>query len=411
MNLSLSYTHKFILTVFLTLLVYGSGWFLRSEKFDSFTSLTGFGCVQNVICFSELNAHLMPAKAHVFSEGGYDGQFYYYTAASLYSGMSAAFDDRALRLSRIGYPLLSGWVFPLFGPEILIIWMTILPLIVHLAVTSVLLRREEVTFVPVIFYALNPFSFLSFLLNVSDGLALSFAVLGIIFWRKAAFSKTGGLDFSPGRTSFWSDRLLVRNLILSFLFASFSLLVKETMIAVPAGMLAKEIYLNLLRFYRRCPCLNFYGMIFWAAVCFPLALWWGFLGYDFAKTASHGVFPFSGIFVYFQTNGYGETAKTILLIVFVVSGIVFLRNLILQMTEGESGRMEYFFMGLAALLLAAIADGKEYWSNFANISRLFTPLVLPYLFIRFTFRLDQGALPLVFFLNSVLVLYVLKENI
>ena len=58
---------------------------IRYVRYGGAASLTGFGCIPNQVCFARLNARTVPPRAVIYETGGYDGQFFYYIAADLYS--------------------------------------------------------------------------------------------------------------------------------------------------------------------------------------------------------------------------------------------------------------------------------------------------------------------------------------
>ena len=392
---------KSLTVIFLIFILYFTGWYLRSERFGSFTAMPGFGCVQESVCFTELNSNLIPENYYAFPEGGYDGQFYYYAAASMFSDIYAVYDDRDLRLSRIGYPLLSGWMYPLFGAEALVIWMSLLLIAAHLAVAGFLLfvgRVNGDSLLPALLFAFNPFSFLSFLLNVSDGLALSFSVAGILFLRM--YHDSRGEAFK---------KLF---LLLSYLFITYSILTKETFLAVPAGMLAGEFILYAFRLKEKQRAVSFFRRcFFWAMTVLPLAVWWIMIDYDIVSTSSHGGIPFSGIYGLVSQGVLRDPMRMSLFSILVVSGFYFFRGIFVSYSDSRDGDFGLRLSGIAACILILIADMNEYWGNFANIARLFSPIAVPLVFIfqdRKTERFLYGG---IFIAYCFIVLRLLGENL
>ncbi|MCB1305291.1 MAG: hypothetical protein KDK37_13475, partial [Leptospiraceae bacterium] len=182
----------------LILIVYGLYGWARSQRFGGPTALIGFGCIQGTVCFADLNRPFLPNGAAVFPTGGYDGQFYYYTAVSLYSHVQLAeladsevgkstekkvyVDSLPFRLPRIGFPLLSGWLYWL-GPKALALGMPLFLLFVHLIASYVLFRFRPATGWIV---GLNPISLLSFGLNLAEPIAISFTAVAVVLFLKKA---------------------------------------------------------------------------------------------------------------------------------------------------------------------------------------------------------------------------------
>ncbi|MCB1171837.1 MAG: hypothetical protein KDK25_15930, partial [Leptospiraceae bacterium] len=188
---------------------------IRAERFGGFSSLIGFGCLQDSVCFARLNSHVIPEHAAVFPTGGYDGQFYYYVAAGLYGNqdildLSSALKDSpgsgrifvdslGFRIPRIGFPLLSGWLF-LFGASALSFGMPVLLLLSHLLSCWFLFRmRPSAAWL----YGFNPVSLLSFGLNLAEPLAMSLAIFASI-----AMIRPGGMTGSAGNAFRWWSALL-----------------------------------------------------------------------------------------------------------------------------------------------------------------------------------------------------------
>ena len=133
---------------------------IRYVRYGGAASLTGFGCIPNQVCFARLNARTVPPRAVIYETGGYDGQFFYYIAADLYSNGrlpgDARVDASGLRWSRIGLPVMAGWGY-LFGPRGLVISILLVLLGLHLWAIFELHRIARAPPVALWMFALNPF--------------------------------------------------------------------------------------------------------------------------------------------------------------------------------------------------------------------------------------------------------------
>lgn len=362
MNPFIRFKSKILFILFLVSAVYLTAWALRILRFDSYSATIGFGCAAETICFSRLNEHLMEDNFYIFPGGGYDGQFYYYAAAGMYSGQKFTLDAPDLRLSRIGYPLLTGWIYPLFGGRFLIFGMTLIPFFFHLLSVYLIFNTFQKNYLNTLLFALNPFSLLSFLLNLSDGLALSIAAIGISFAIR---------DSGTG----WNRR----SFFASF-FLAFAVLTKETMMVVPAGLFLnsaadavfsriadKKLNSDTLQSLKKKFILSLAAVI-------PFFIWLFTIGYSFSDAASHGGFPFSFMQDPVFVQSISDSSRMMLIVIFFLLLFFLLfytfRHVFLYgINQFRAGPL-LFACGVISL------SSREYWVNYANIARLFTPAVL-----------------------------------
>ena len=429
-------SRKIILIITATFSLYAFAWTVRISGYGfNKTATVGFGCYSSQICYVKRNHDVIPPGAVIFKTGGYDGQFFYYIAADIYSSYRAEVDSDEFRRSRIGYPLLIGWAY-LFGREALLLSMSIIPLLFHLLAVYLLLqyysrkimlpgygngegvinsRTNEkpllktigsaVSTIPlldrikpilqsdtiaVIVFAFNPFSLLCFMLNVADGLALSLAMIGMIFYFKAEC--TGGIFYRA----------------IAFICISFSLLTKETMLAIPIGFIAAAFTVTFKEKNR-----SFYTLIFFSMSVIPLIAWWFVIGFSPVHAAAHGGWPYKGFVDYLRNPDALYSQRTMLVFilpVFTFFGFILLyKSGIKNIFTNRYYRSTLEKTGLALSLLAvsvliSFATGHEYWMNFANIGRFFTPGVLLISFVSAFFPENR---PVKYGVRILLVLFLL----
>ncbi len=348
----------------------------RSFLHRDISALIGFGCVPGVVCFALENRELLPGRPYVFASGGYDGQFFYYIAREIYGPASAVVDDRALRYARIGYPLLAGWP-GLFGAPAAMFGMILIPWFVHLWVTFLILRRLGAR--AACLWAVNPFSVLSSLLSVADGFALSLAAAAFLFLRDGT-----------------EDRILRkgRAFAAAFVFFTAALLSKETMLAVILGtafasMCILVVYGRAMRgdaLRAGAPGIRYAaGAILPLLGVIPALIWWQRVDFTLMHAGRHGGMPLGGMLDFLREDP-GSLGRAFLVIVFAVcvfSGawMVFTSFLALRVRPPISA-LPGIQADLAAGTILLVTAGltvfatDEYWHNFANIARLFTPSVV-----------------------------------
>ena len=351
--------------VFLGALFLSSILILKIYRYNNLSAPAGFGCASAEICYARANEWSLPKGALVFKTGGYDGQFYYYLAASIFSDRKAVLDSDSFRRSRIGYPLL-GSLFYSPGPESLLIALFVLPVFFH-ALAIFALGRLSSSLWPALAYAINPLSLLGSSLMLADGLACSMFLCAV--WLADAKHK---------RSFFYT--------LLSFLFAAFAVLTKETM-AVPVFALGTG---SLVSFLRKEG--SYSKAIFWGFSLLPAFFWFWMTGFFSASAAKAGI-PFSGVVEYLRNPDAFFSGRNFLVLFLLMVAFFTARSFYLFFARKEKGTV--FFLFAFALLFTGFA-GSEYWSNFANISRLFFP-VLPALAL----QKERGfpeKLPFYFFL-------------
>jgi hypothetical protein len=357
------------------------------------TAAVGFGCYSEEICFTKSNESLLPNNPYIYKSGGYDGQFYFYIAAGYFQTKSIDLDSRPFRLSRIGFPLLSAPA-SFFGPEFLVFFMSFILLIFHLISVLSFYRLLNITVTAeddpdrssviagTLLYSVNPLSLASFLLTVSDGLALSLAVISVTLYIEASRRKVKYLY------------------ILSWFIISYSLLTKETMLAVPAGFLLLYFLQIIFIKNRKNKVYALKQSVFWFSVLIPLFIWWKIIDFSPFLAAERGGFPFSGVIEYLKNSDAlfsGRSFLVLLLIIYLALIADFLINLFdkffkrhsfviysedpLTMENRNSLLIAMTGIIAADVFLISSATSHEYWSNFLNIARIYTSGILPLIFL------------------------------
>lgn len=334
----------------------------RVLRYGSLDAVIGFGCLPGQLdCPVKSNAVLMPASAQVYQTGGYDGQFYYFVAATIYNKGQPVLDDTALRMSRIGFPLLTGWAFELGGPSALIVAMLAVPIAVHICVVYLcwFTQRRRGAGLLMLLWVLQPIWLLSLGLGLADGLALDLAMLAL-------------LSFYLKRKSRWFTIAWMPLLALA-------ILTKETMLCV------WPVFVALILFARDKTWPVRLGQILLAMVpLYALFFWWHQIDYEPGSTIAHGGWPLQGYFNYWQApdalwSGRGLLALAYaLLLCGVPWALVILVKELIHFWPVLPGQVVRQRVVLAlcwvmATSLIAMATADEYWSNFANIVRLFAP--------------------------------------
>ena len=369
--------HSLRLPVFLWILLLGGGFGATILRYGGeWTAPVGFGCYSDEVCFSRENADLLPGRVLVFDSGGYDGQFYYAIAAGLFSGESFRVDSLPFRLSRIGYPLLSGPAYPILGPEGLVLALYLIPVFFHIFATLVLagyLSRFSDSILPgkweaTLLFLFNPFSWESSLLTVSDGLGLSLAVLFLGFYPGLA---PAGSERNRSEDSLFPESRFWRT-FLSFVFLSLALLTKETFLAIPLALGGRALF----RLAHRREFGAFQELLFAALSIFPLLVWWDLVGFSPFLAAHRGGLPGAGILAYLGSPDTLLSGRTFLLILFFL--LLAMGGRLLREGLAGKGHREVFMalVLVAVAFLVSFATNDEYWANFANIMRLYTPAIV-----------------------------------
>ncbi len=390
-------------------------WLLLVTARGDITATVGFGCYSPELCFSEQNKSIMPEDSLVYTSGGYDGQFYYYISAGWLYGVNVSLDSDAFRLSRIGYPLIlaPAWFF---GPEALVIWMSVSLLLGHLISVVTLRRfldRSEARNKQVVLwlYSLNPFTLQSFLLNVSDGLALSAAVtvLSLYFTGQKSDVDSRNPVSGPG---YFNNVCRFCNLSALWFLVSWMLLVKETFLAVPAAFTAACL-IQILFSESRSRISLIRRAFWWMSTSFPLLIWWEYTGFSPFLAAERGGFPFSGFLKYLTEPDALFSGRGVLSVLLPFMGITFFFYLWKQIRKKH--RPDWLLSnGLililgADLLLVSAATEHEYWANYANAVRLFTPGILSLLLLPAAAGYGQWLLYITGSLFAVHNIWILKD--
>lgn len=392
----------FLSIVAILYLSYGA---VRSERFGGISALIGFGCIPDNVCFAKLNEHILPGNAAVFPTGGYDGQFYYYVAVSLYGQEAIAelsqldriepgpghvfVDSKGFRLPRIGFPLSAGWLYWL-GEGVLAHGMLALLFLSHL-LASILLFNVRIS--AGWLYGLNPVSLLSFGLNLAEPLALSLATISLLVLLRP--SSRQGHILGQGRA------------LLAALMLVVSLLSKETLFIVGLvmgwTMMLSAAYRSRAMVTRLRPIFSgeeentgavagLYSILHsWFAVGLLLVSglaamgWYVWAGFFSGESAAGKIqIPFSGL-VDFLYSGPAWFSGRGLLVFGILWMMIVCIVLAIRAIGHRSGVLERRLVlpGLMLnLLLISFASAEEYWLTFANISRLFAPSMLLLALIR-----------------------------
>ncbi len=353
-------------------------WIARIHSADNnITALIGFGCLADSVCYARENISLLPEDAYIYRSGGYDGQFYYYAAAGLFSDQTPHLDAASFRMSRIGYPLLIAPAFLITSKNVAVVWMSLVLLLFHLLGAALLydfLRsitdRASAVYGTLV-YSLNPFSLLSFQLNVSDGLALSLMVMALSLALKPV---SGG----------W-------RIPVAWVFFTFALLTKETFIAAFAGGVGAVILMTFARVVTAGQFLR--SFTFFLSALLVLLGWWYFAGFTPLQAARRGSLPLQGMVAYLASPDSAVSGRNLLVMLFFIylsiAGVM-MRGAVNHWREkisrssiswfGPEGRLwnpgfSLYLFSVAGLV--SFATVHEYWANFANVARLFTPGVIP----------------------------------
>lgn len=138
--------------------------------------------------FDSVNPGLVEPNFVVFPSGGYDGQFFFMIAKSLYNGSldGLILDSFFFRIHRIALPALAGLPSSLIGWDQYPVIAVFLLWFFHFL--SFLFLHESLNHKPLsFFYLFNPFSWNANLLLVADGLFVSFLVLAFCLLKKKNF--------------------------------------------------------------------------------------------------------------------------------------------------------------------------------------------------------------------------------
>ena len=339
-----------------SVLLYGASALVPILRYESSSALVGFGCLPHGVCFARDNLAVMPSDSLVYESGGYDGQFFYYMAASIAGGGATQLDEPRFRRARIGYSLTAAPAF-FFGPEALVFAMSFWPLALHFGLLGLLILFFDRAYgfsaerlAALALYAFNPFSLRSFALNVADGFALSLSLAAVLLYLEERQSET--------RRAWIAGALLV-----------LALLSKETMLAAPFLICVELFFERSTRSVRSwLLALVLPGIV--------VVLWWTWIGFSPWLAAGRGTVPFAGLIEYLKEPDAllsGRGLLVPLLFFYLLCGLGLCGRAIVSRERALLGP------GLALLLVGLVIStgtADEYWGNFANIMRMFTPGVL-----------------------------------
>lgn len=388
-------------------MVYFAAGGARLARYGDLSAFVGFGCFDPTICFARDNASALPDRAIIFRSGGYDGQFYYYQAAEIAAripifarseffdasgSFTAHVDAPVFRRARIGYPLLVS-AFAMGGPRVLIAGMILLPLALHLFAVALLARRlraqlydserttRRLVWPGLIVFALNPVSLFCFVYALADGLALDLTMLAVLCVLPASVFQNQAThlshDFKRGDNR-WREGFAY---VVGGMLLALAVLTKEHALAGAAGLGLAGVFAfwrsrrsvagDSIEFVRRARVRAFGWICVAGFAALALASWWWWIGFDPGLAAERGGWPFAGLAGYLfggEVDAFfsGRTYLVgwLLVCVLIASGLVFFAGVASRIALGTLA---------ASLALASFATADEYWGNFANILRLFTP--------------------------------------
>ncbi|TGN14567.1 AZOBR_p60025 family cell surface glycopolymer formation protein [Leptospira ilyithenensis] len=340
--------------------------------------------------FAEINPGAVDSDFVIFRAGGYDGQFFYLVAKSLFTELdwNLIVDSYFFRLHRIGFSFIVGSFSFIIGFEyyalIAIFVLNIVFLASYYALHSLLPDGKKQYS---LLYLFSPYSLNSNLLLVADGFFASLVILGVFFYLKS--NKT------------YLDE------ILSVLFFTLAIFTRELGIF----LLLPIVFQSILAKNRRqtsiflLPLFGFVFFLIWTWSISPNHLGTNPLGFGDMTD-----FPLYGFIKSFYDNGRfhlsaKESVKLLLFAQYFLLFVYILRKIrdLFQASESLSHTKELLFILpiLATLGIISIAE-EGYWRSFDNLSRMFTlplPLVI-YLHTRKPNRISG------IFLGSSLLLFV-----
>lgn len=340
--------------------------------------------------FAEINPNAVDSGFVVFRSGGYDGQFFYLVAKSLFTDLDwdLIVDSYFFRLHRIGFSFFVGSLSSLFGfeyyPMIALFILNAAFLASYYALHSFLPDDKKIYS---ILYLFSPYSLNSNLLLVADGFFVSLAILGIFFYYR-------------------SDKIYPYG-ILSVLFFTFAIFTRELGIFLLLPIIFQTV-LNKNRkqtFIFLLPLFGFIFFLVWTWGISPNHLGTNPLG--FRDMTDYPLFGFIKSFYddgKFHLSGK-ESIKLLLFAQYILLSVYSLRKILNLFTNPKSlmstRDLLFIFPILASLGIITIAE-EGYWRSFDNLSRMFTlPLpLLIYLHTRNPNRVSR------IFLGSSLLLFI-----
>lgn len=312
--------------------------------------------------FAEINPGIVDPGFVIFEDGGYDGQFFYFLAKSMFSDLDWGLivDSYFFRLHRIGFTLFVGLPSSLLGFSHYPILALLLPMIIFLLSVVCLydiLPESKKWFY--LFYLFSPYSMNSHLLLVADGFFTSLIVIIVYLLHKNA------------------------NVVTVLCLLTFAIFTREigVFLAVPLIIFyisKKNIRLTLAY---SLPVIFFLGFLLWTRSFSPAHLGTNPLG--FGDMIDYPLFGFFKSF--FDGGNFHISAKeSVKILLFLQWIVLFIYAFKLFFTEIRSrlksdplsqNLLLYLIPILASLGVIFIAE-EGYWRSFDNLSRMFT-LCLP----------------------------------
>ncbi len=337
--------------------------------------------------FAEINPGIVDPGFVIFKNGGYDGQFFYFLAKSLFSDLNwdLIVDSYFFRLHRIGFTLLIGIPSALFGFEYYPFVATSIPFAIFLFSVYILysLLPNEQKWLS-LFYLFSPYSLNSHLLLVADGFFTSLILIIIYFFKKKS------------------------NPILILVLVTIAIFTRELgvflALAICLHYFSEKKYKLTIAYC--IPILFFSIFLFWTRTFSPTHLGTNPLG--FGDMIDYPLFGF--IKSFFDNGEFHLSPKESMKILFFVQWVAlvlyilfFLWNKSFQTKRDflhEKNKLILFLPILASLGIIFIAE-EGYWRSFDNLSRMFT-LSLPLVIL---LQAEKKSKYLSFFLYSSFFLF------
>ncbi|MBP9161722.1 MAG: hypothetical protein KBF99_01005 [Leptospiraceae bacterium] len=319
--------------------------------------------------FAELNPSLIDKAFVIYNDGGYDGQFFYLIAKSLFTEGLNSFpimDSFFIRFNRIGLSLLAGFLSSIFGfgsyPIITLCLLTLFHIYSFKLLFGIL--DTEIKYLSY-FYLFSPFSLNSNLLLVSDSLFASFLIICIYVLKINGFN-LDNLKLAASNRSY--------NFISIFLTITFLCFIRESGIIIAGTLLLlsfldREIRISIILLLS----LGTYLLIIELIKLIP-SFHHGTNPLGFLDLIDYPLFGFFKSIKFQSLSGikniFRELAKFPIFIFYII--------LALNLTNIKNRRDLILYIPIYFILFTAGVGEVGYWLSFDNISRMFT-ISLPWL--------------------------------
>ncbi len=338
--------------------------------------------------FAEINPGIVEPGFVIYKEGGYDGQFFYFLAKSMFSDLDweLIVDSYFFRLHRIGFTFFVGFPAALLGFTHYPIIAFLLPMAIFLLSVTCLydLLPESKKWLS-LFYLFSPYSLNSHLLLVADGFFTSLIVIVIFLIHRKS------------------------NAAAILFLLTFAIFTREIgiFLAVPIIIFYISNKNPRLTLAYSLPALFFLGFLIWTRSVSPAHLGTNPLGFGDMID-----YPLFGFFKSFFDGGIfhlslKESVKILLFLQWIALSIFSVRffysesrNQIIG-THLSQSILLYLLPILASLGIIFIAE-EGYWRSFDNLSRMFT-LSLP---LAILLGAKKDSLYLIFFRYSSFALFI-----